>query len=928
MLAQALGLSAASSPAQLVATLGSDDLFVKDEDAVLSALLWLDYQRGAAGSPPLPLDVWRCVRFAFLSPGALQAVQAAVRAPPAAAGPPPLRLPPALAPHIAQQVILRSARQSLPGAARARFGHYAACDDGGGGAWGWGGGPPTPATAAAARPRRSYCFTLDVHGVSNLGRGLGLFFVWVDPAAPLDANDVSVAAGSVHSDDSAGAAGAGPGGAAHGSSGAAALAPAHAIPLRYRKHIAQWGAAYGHQQAPVVLNGAQCLLAVAEASCHPEFAAAVATPAGATVSTNVSAQQPPQSSSLLEVYLALARGGGWIQCVDIARLAVAWLAGGGSVYLDTDMGVGTHALPRQLTQVHNEAAAAAAPVSWPPSFADDVPPPSLPTAVAAPTPLLVLAQDADGLLQNNFVGALTPFHPFVTLLLRAVTLSALAEGHVVKATGPAMLTAVYYAFADAGVAATPSLLLAPSAQLPLGQAAALVAAALSRQRSPQSVAAPTLPALTVPGPGADADYDAVRGALPPPLPEASFGYLADVPRVAALADAASAGWAATAGWPPVGGGGGSGVDGVGRRPLQSLRLGDTVHICPPSTFYPRHWREAADGGAGGSSDGTGAAATPFQSTAAAPAAAAEPLSADAAQALALRQLLHLSVASGGDRDRPPPSSPSCWVPDVQAAPTDVAQLSEALRAARRRPAGSGGVGGRPPALITTLASGGAASASASAMPVPMASSTPFLVRVPGTTPGSAGSVSVVSLRGVYPHPGDASNSGTASPAAVRYGVHGWDCTWGNYPGGEAGAPAGYGGGYGDALESPTAAGGRSIGGYLAALVHSGGGGYGAAAAMGGAYGSAAAAGSDSYHSGGYAGAAYFHASLQHQHATGTPTAPLSRPASSLAVGASPLATADVFGVVPLARRVVQRMLHAGHLTTVEAAAATGSGGAL
>lgn len=916
MLAQALGLSAASSPAQLAATLGSDDLFVKDEDVVLSAVLWLDHHRGAVGAPPLPLDVWRCVRFAFLSPGALQAVQAAVRARPAAGGaspapPPPLRLPPELAPHIAQQLILRSARQSLPAAARARFGHYAACDDGGVGgesAWGWGGGPPTPATAAAARPRRSYSFTLDVHGISNLGRGLGLFFVWVDPAAPLDANDVSLG---------------GP---------AAPAASGHAIPPRYRKHVAQWSTAYG--QEPTVLNGAQCLLAVVEVSCHPEFAAvtAAASAGGAATEPSPQPQLQPPSQSLLEVYLALARAGAWIQCVDIARLAVAWLAGGGSVYLDTDMGVGTHALPRPLTQAHMAAATAAPAPGLPPSFAASDGAPALPDALPAPTPLLVLAQDADGLLQNNFIATLTPFHPFLTLLLRAVTLSALGEGHVVKATGPAMLTAVYYAFADAGVAPTPSMLLAPSAQLPLGQAAALVGAALLRQRSPHSAVAlaPRLPTLVVPSAGDDADYDAVRSALPPPLPEASFGYLADVPRVEALVgDAGAHGWSEDAAGSPSGGG--------RRRPLQSLRLGDTVHICPPSTFYPRHWREAAaDGGAGGSGDSV--SATPVAT------AAAEPLSADAAQALALRQLLQATSAGGDDRDRPPPSSPSCWVPDVQAAPDDVAQLSAALRAARRRPGSAGSAPGRPPALVTSSTLGGAAAAPA--LPVPMASATPFLVHVPGTAPGSAGAVSVVSLRGLYPHPGGATGgagsaaASSSTAAAVRYGVHGWDCTWGRYPDDDGGAP-GYGhgyGGYGDALESPTGAGSRGTpaGGYLSALVHGGGGGYGAVAAGGTCSAAAAAGGSagppwlsrpPGSHTGGYAGA--FHASGLQQYVSGsgggagTAAPSLSRPASSLAVGASPLATSDVFGVVPLAGRVIHRMLRAGHL--LAAAPPGGSG---
>ena len=44
------------------------------------------------------------------------------------------------------------------------------------------------------------------------------------------------------------------------------------------------------------------------------------------------------------------------------------------------------------------------------------------------------------------------------MLLQAVLLCAGEEAHVLHATGPVLLTAVYYAFRDAGVAPSPSVM--------------------------------------------------------------------------------------------------------------------------------------------------------------------------------------------------------------------------------------------------------------------------------------------------------------------------------------------------------------------------------------------------------------------------------------------------------------------------------------
>jgi hypothetical protein len=158
------------------------------------------------------------------------------------------------------------------------------------------------------RPRNSYAFTTDVHGNSHVGGGVGLFFIWVDPKAPIANNN-----------------------------------PKDTLLDKYKTNVSNWGALYN--TTPTVFNGAQCLAAVAQASMSPEF-------------HNVhKPQQFPHAfgpGDLLTVYINLVKRQAWIQCVDIARIAIIWLGGGGSTYLDTDMEVGSHRLPLELVSTLSE----------------------------------------------------------------------------------------------------------------------------------------------------------------------------------------------------------------------------------------------------------------------------------------------------------------------------------------------------------------------------------------------------------------------------------------------------------------------------------------------------------------------------------------------------------------------------------------------
>lgn len=464
-----------------------------------------------------------------------------------------------------------------------------------------------------------------------------------------------------------------------------------------------------------------------------------------------------------------------------------------------------------------------------------------------------------------------------------------------------------------------------------------------------------MPPIFVPSQGQDADYRAVLVALPAPLPQSSFHYLTQVPRVAALATPPSAG--------------NPSFDAVSEaitscKPLERLRLGDTVHVCPPSTFYPRHWREGTTSAAtaGHEEAAAGAALSAWGQP---PASEPSPISADVAEARELRKLAsqqhqpsrqyaaalvpysetpaaeiddNSAEKVGSDSSGLMSSSPAVWMPDIRAQPEEVAQLSRSLRSAARarrmraHHASSSRHGGHPlpyggPGTGTGIGAG-------------LMSALPLRIEIPGASGGTyVGS-------GIYPGgqvtagPGGA---GTAEgPQTILFGVHSWDCTWGSYTTGGSGSSTGpmtsaqqaYGSA---AAESPTS---QAYLGYGSARTSVSAGASGAAAGLSPAMqqspfaaGPSAAAALTGY------GGAYVMPGMTgpYNPATMDPTllaaatgysaagseltSPL--PASTAAAatssivyvggGASPLLVADVFGVGQLAGRVIRRMVQAGYL---------------
>ena len=300
-----------------------------------------------------------------------------------------------------------------------------------------------------------------------------------------------------------------------------------------------------------MLNGFHCVTAVREASCHPELV------------------QPAGLPSLLDTYTALARGGRWIECVDIARLAVCWLMGGGSTYIDTDMARGEARLPLRLVE---RASVVASPVQL------------------ADCPVAMFGVDVDGLVQNNVVAVASAFHPFLTLALQAVAAGAAAEATVLAATGPSLLTALYCAFGECPVGG--QLTLAALALRTFPTAGGRYAGATMSHLA-AAVAAPRLPVPSATPFRADASIDAavvsLRAALPAPATEVDALW---APRLPSLP-----------GVPPSGGAAGA------------ARYRDWVHLATPAAFYSNgHWRATpatpAAAGAGGGGGGGGGAAPP------------------------------------------------------------------------------------------------------------------------------------------------------------------------------------------------------------------------------------------------------------------------------------------------------------------------------
>lgn len=843
----------------------------------------------------------------------------------------------------------------------------------------------------------------------------------------------------------------------------------HGIPRKYAEHIKQWGDHYAC--TPLVLNGAQCALAVREASCHPEFRMAVAlsvprvstllgrgrgqpqadgadtahdssfatknnngngmvdecvqtspgpvrdslaapsassargsdaaridesapveggnssAPATASAaSTPNSLDQNDASSSvdhldesdddgeegpaimletLWDVYLFFATHGAWIQCVDIARLAVLWLAGGGTCYLDTDMEIGSHALPKQLVlplalqlpAAIGAKAGVAAVICSATGEAVDSQQQSSNVTILERTPLLVVAQDADGILQNNFIAVNTPCHPFITLLLQAVTAAGVLEDHVVHATGPALFTALYHCFRRSRVTLAVPAVIHEAAGDSSDVAAHpndVVAAAdvgkdasdspIQQQQQQQQVTLVRVP---------DAVHLNLRTALPS-VSAADLELFASLPQagiekkssdggdttVASAAAAASSSSAVTPGGGPT------------LVPLSELTYGDIVHVCPPSAFYPKHWR--VDGDADDAAECT--------ATAGADVDAAGSSSADSDCSNTTCSTLPPAAVAAAPR-------PSMWAADTTPAPASEVdavrrgQSFAALVAAEQPAVGNGaelvgsGAGARAGlGSVVSLSSGstcgtsngggnvstdgdgntrpvagppqqhhhhrngtGLSSSSSSTDYRPSTNPSSIYGNAPGDT--NANDVSGYEIMefergfdirddgrantsgggndagaGAGSGPGEHGHSrvGGAAGAVIRFGSHGWDCTWGSYPKTTINAAA------------PSTS-NASAGGY-ATIGSSAGSGYGSAAAS-----SAAAASNNA----GYSSAA------RRDSAPSAPAGghnPFGSHSSESAAGAGAgwmvtgkAGPRDVFGVGQLAYRVMKRLNSAGFL---------------
>jgi hypothetical protein len=237
-------------------------------------------------------------------------------------------------------------------------------------------------------------------------------------------------------------------------------------------------------------------------------------------------------------------------------------------------------------------------------------------SVAAPTlpspqpPLLVLAQDADGLLQNNFIAALAPGHPFLTLALQTIIARAEEDTNVVSATGPAMLTALFTAFQR--VPLRPSHSQAPGCSPVELQpdARELISAVATASVPARQVLPPPLPLgapeLTnrerfVPVEGASEvlEVDALKAAwqaLELSVPQGSI--TSDSPQALALAvaagaipgftpPAASAAAAAAAATAAAA----AAATAAAPAAFAVTTYGDTVFLVGSSALYPTHWRD-------------------------------------------------------------------------------------------------------------------------------------------------------------------------------------------------------------------------------------------------------------------------------------------------------------------------------------------------
>jgi hypothetical protein len=110
----------------------------------------------------------------------------------------------------------------------------------------------------------------------------------------------------------------------------------------------------------------------------------------------------------------------WINCCDIARLCILWLLGGGTAYMDTDMMCPSDLYSSSLSTTSSSTTTPSLSTMsrlLPPSLVSRTPFKKQPNPLREYTvtetvvktepdfPTLFLAQDADGVIQNNFFGS-------------------------------------------------------------------------------------------------------------------------------------------------------------------------------------------------------------------------------------------------------------------------------------------------------------------------------------------------------------------------------------------------------------------------------------------------------------------------------------------------------------------------------------------
>jgi hypothetical protein len=406
--------------AQVLAWLGRDELVVRDEGEVAQwvAAYAAALRKGAlsaAAADRIVLEAWKRVRLAWAPLGTLRGVMGALDgAVPAPSGPdtsPVAALPGVREPEAAwlrravavAEMVRERRRRFLERRAgdldTQTWGVSGLLSDylDGGPLRAWAGrvserenlaAEDEPREGAASdegdevAPRLSYAFSAGVHGPT--GARMGVFSLWIPPtvgAFPLVVHSVR--------------------------------GPPRGPPESARTRFSLWAVAsreaWPGSSAPVVLSAPQAWASVVEAE----------------------ARFGPRLAGLLRAYVACAKRGQWVRCVDLARLAVVLCVGGSYVDLDLVPGPDASRLPGWFfgAAARDKAEEQALP------------------------PMVVMPRGSDGWLHNCLVSAPPGGgSPFLQGALAALLRSATdADLPVVAATGPAALAAAAQASASRAV---------------------------------------------------------------------------------------------------------------------------------------------------------------------------------------------------------------------------------------------------------------------------------------------------------------------------------------------------------------------------------------------------------------------------------------------------------------------------------------------